>query len=160
MQERVRQHREKRKRSYVFSSRILYCSSPWPPSTSWSSFVISSFSNCKARTDYIKLWPTFIWQTKWQTYSQRICLHVTPSNTELFTQTDTRLSDRTDLYLSFLHLYKRAGCKCSAFFQIYQEYAFEEMGDLLFCDFIWPVQNLNFLYDLGHFKRMGFKIFM
>lgn len=32
---------------YVFSSRTLYCSSPRPPSTSWSNFVISSFSNCK-----------------------------------------------------------------------------------------------------------------
>lgn len=105
---------KERERSYVFSSRTLYCSSPRPPSTSWSSFVISSLSNCKARTDSIKLWPTFNWRTKRHTYSQWVCLQVTTYYSELFTQTDTRLSDRTDLYLSFLHSFKRAGYTCSA----------------------------------------------
>lgn len=33
--------------SHIFGSRTLYCSSPRPPSTSWSNFVISSFSNYK-----------------------------------------------------------------------------------------------------------------
>jgi hypothetical protein len=33
--------------THSFSRRTLYCSSPRPPSTSWSSFVINSFSNWK-----------------------------------------------------------------------------------------------------------------
>lgn len=35
--------------THSFSRRTLYCSSPRPPSTSWSSFVINSFSNWNGR---------------------------------------------------------------------------------------------------------------
>lgn len=38
--------------THSFSRRTLYCSSPLPPSTSWSSFVINSFSNWKQRQNF------------------------------------------------------------------------------------------------------------
>lgn len=38
-----------RSSTHILSKSTLYCSSPRPPSTSWSSLVMISFSNCNYR---------------------------------------------------------------------------------------------------------------
>lgn len=43
--------------THSFSRRTLYCSSPLPPSTSWSSFVINSFSNWKQSQNFHRRMP-------------------------------------------------------------------------------------------------------